>query len=160
MSGAGLLGVAVFSTIRPLSRCRHHTLYNMLLCTVIMQEVRRPLAAAGAGAGADAGGEPRHVPAALLLQPAHKLQHHLHRTVALAVHSHDDNDDGDDDGNDNDDDGRYEEICHEQCGNNTLVIDSVRLQTEALTLITEDNDLDAVEYLVREASIIVQSSSI
>ena len=28
MSGAGLLGVAVFSTIRPLSRCKHHTLYK------------------------------------------------------------------------------------------------------------------------------------
>ena len=113
------------------------------------------MAAAGAGAGADAGGEPRHVPAALLLQPAHQLQHHLHRTVALAVHSHDDDNDDDDD----DDDGRYEEICHEQCGNNTLVIDSVRLQTEALTLITEDNDLDAVEYLVREASIIIHTST-
>ena len=113
------------------------------------------MAAAGAGAGADAGGEPRHVPAALLLQPAHQLQHHLHRTVALAVHSHDDDNDDDDD-----DDARYEEICHEQCGNNTLVIDSVRLQTEALTLVTGDNDLDAVEYLVREASIIVQSSSL
>ena len=40
------------------------------------------------------------------------------------------------------------------------MIDSVQLQTEALTLVTEDNDLDAVEYLVREASIIVQSSSL
>ena len=113
------------------------------------------MAAAGSGAGADAGGEPRHVPPPLLLQPAHQLQHHLHRAVALAVHYHDDDDDDDDD-----DDGRYEEICHEQCGNNTLVIDSVRLQTEALTLVTEDNDLDAVEYLVREASIIVQTSSL
>ena len=105
------------------------------------------MAAAGAGAGADAGGESRHVPPPLLLQPAHQLQHHIHRAVALAVQTYDDDDDDDDDG---DGDGRYEEICHEQCGNNTLVIDSVRLQTEALTLNTEDNDLDAVEYLVRE----------
>ena len=114
------------------------------------------MAAAGAGAGADAGGGACHVPPPLLLQPAHQLQHHLHRAVALAVHYHDDDDDDDGD----DDDGRYEEICHEQCGNNTLVIDSVRLQTEALTLITGDNDLDAVEYLVREASMIVQTSSL
>ena len=73
--------------------------------------------------------------------------------MALAVNTHDDDEDNDDG------DGRYEEICHEQCGNNTLVIDSVRLQTEALTLNTEDNDLDAVEYLVREASIIIWSNS-
>ena len=120
------------------------------------------MAAAGAGAGADAGGKPRHVPPPLLLQPAHQLQHHLHRAVALAVQSHDDDDDEEEEEEEDNDDGvgRYEEICHEQCGNNTLVIDSVRLQTEALSLVTEDNDLDAVEYLVREASIIVQTSSL
>ena len=38
MSGAGLLGVAVFSTIRPLSRYKPHNI-NTLNDTVCMQEV-------------------------------------------------------------------------------------------------------------------------
>ena len=39
MSGAGLLGVAVFSTIRPLSRYKPHHNINTLNDTVCMQEV-------------------------------------------------------------------------------------------------------------------------